>query len=79
VVRPEPFDSRAEASAWPAALRDDRKAALAERDAAVRVLNLALRAQRAARADPYIAADQEGLRQAVEAMEAVLRRHRLRG
>ena len=55
VVRPRPFDSRAGASAWLAALRDDGEAALAERDAAVRVLNLALRAQRAARADPYIA------------------------
>jgi hypothetical protein len=55
VVRPEPFDARAEASAWLAALRDDREAALTERDAAVRVLNFALRAQRAARADPYIA------------------------
>lgn len=55
VVRPEPFDSRAGASAWLAALRDDREAARAERDAAVRVLNLALRAQRAARADPYVA------------------------
>jgi hypothetical protein len=55
VVRPEPFDSRAGASAWLAALRDDREAAQGERDAAVRVLNLALRAQRAAHADPYIA------------------------
>jgi hypothetical protein len=55
VVRPEPFESRAEASGWLAALRGDREAALAERDTAVRVLNLALRAQRAARADPYIA------------------------
>jgi hypothetical protein len=55
VVRPEPFDSRAGAATWLAALRGDWEAALAERDAAVRVLNLALRAQRAARADPYVA------------------------
>jgi hypothetical protein len=55
VVRPEPFDSRAGAATWLAALRGDRDAALAERDAAVRVLNLALRAQRAARGDPYVA------------------------
>jgi hypothetical protein len=55
VVRPEPFDSRDAASAWLDALRGDYQAALAARDAGVQVLNRALRAQRAAAADPYLA------------------------
>jgi hypothetical protein len=55
VVRPEPFLSRQDASAWLETLRRDERAALAQRDAAIRVINRALRAQRAAAADPYAA------------------------
>jgi hypothetical protein len=55
VVRPEPFPTRADASAWLETLRRDERAALAQRDAAIRVVNRALRAQRAAAADPYAA------------------------
>jgi hypothetical protein len=54
VVRPDSFASREAASAWLGALRRE-EAALAERDAAVRVLNRALHAQRVAAADPYVA------------------------
>lgn len=54
VVRPEPFDSAERASAWLAELRRDDEAAEAELSAAVRVLNHAMRAQRAATADPYV-------------------------
>ena len=55
VVRAEPFESRDAASSWLARLRGDESAARAERDAALRVVNRALRAQRAATADPYVA------------------------
>ena len=55
VVRPDPFHSREAASAWLGALRDDEAALHEELHAAVRVLNRALRAQRAAAADPYVA------------------------
>jgi hypothetical protein len=55
VVRPEPLASRDEAAAWLAGLRGDDEAIQAELDAAFGVLNRALRAQRAATADPYLA------------------------
>jgi len=55
VVRPDPFASAEEARAWLAALRGDEDALDAELDAALRVLNRALRARRAATADPYLA------------------------
>jgi hypothetical protein len=50
IARAAPFASKTEASAWLSSADVD-----AERDAAVAVLNRALRAQRAATADPYIA------------------------
>jgi hypothetical protein len=55
VVRPEPFRSREQAAAWLARLGGDEEAVLAELDAALTTLNKALRAQRAAAADPYVA------------------------
>jgi hypothetical protein len=55
VVRAEPFGSRDEAAAWLASLRGDEDAVEAELDAALRVLNRALRARRAATADPWLA------------------------
>jgi hypothetical protein len=55
VVRPEPFDSPEEAAAWLAALRADADELGAEVEAGVRVVNRAIRAQRAATADPYVA------------------------
>jgi hypothetical protein len=55
VVRPEPFASADLAGSWLARLRDDEDAADIELGSAVRVLNQALRAQRAAAADPYSA------------------------
>jgi hypothetical protein len=55
VVRAEPFESRAEASKWLAGLRRDPNACDAEMDGALRVLNRALRAYRAATADPWLA------------------------
>jgi hypothetical protein len=55
VVRPQPFPSRDEAAAWLAGVRGDDDAVQAELDAALGVLNRALRAQRAATADPYLA------------------------
>jgi hypothetical protein len=64
VVRPEPFLSLDAASAWLETLRRDERAALVQRDAAIRVINRALRAQRAAAADPY-AADVSGERSLV--------------
>jgi hypothetical protein len=54
VVRPEPFASREAASAWLAELRRDSDARDAELDRALAILNRALRAQRAAAADPYV-------------------------
>jgi hypothetical protein len=55
VVRPEPFGSGDEAAGWLGALRADEDGLEAEVEAGVRVLNRALRAQRAATADPYVA------------------------
>jgi hypothetical protein len=54
VVRPEPFRSRREAADWLAALRSDATGAQAELDNALRVLNRALHARRAATADPWL-------------------------
>ncbi len=65
VVRPEPFASADLAGAWLAGLRGDEDAAGIELGSALRVLNRALRAQRAAAADPY-AADVSGERALVE-------------
>ncbi len=50
IVRAAPFPSRADAEGWLAGLDLE-----AERDTAIAVLNRALRAQRAAAADPYVA------------------------
>jgi hypothetical protein len=55
VVRPEPFGSREEAADWLAGLRGDEEGCEAELDAALRTLNRALRALRAATADPWLA------------------------
>ena len=55
VVRPEPFGGREEAADWLTLMRSDLEARDEEVAAAVRVLNRALRAQRAASADPYVA------------------------
>jgi hypothetical protein len=55
VVRPEPFSSREEAAAWLSRLRGDEEAAEAAAENAVRTLNRALRARRAATADPWLA------------------------
>ena len=55
VVRPEPFGSRREAADWLAALRADSEACDAELDTALRILNRALHARRAATADPWLA------------------------
>jgi hypothetical protein len=54
VVRPEPFASREAASAWLAGLRRDSDARDTELERALAILNRALRAQRAAAADPYV-------------------------
>jgi hypothetical protein len=54
VVRPEPFGSREEAGAWLATLRANDSAMEEELDEALRVLNRALRAHRAATADPWL-------------------------
>ena len=54
VVRPEPFASPEAASAWLAGLRRDAEARDAELAQALAILNRALRAQRAAAADPYV-------------------------
>jgi hypothetical protein len=54
VVHAEPFGSREEASAWLAGLRTDEDSAGAAVDGAVRTLNRALRARRAATADPWL-------------------------
>jgi hypothetical protein len=53
VVRPEPFGSREEAESWLASLRRDDDALQAELDSALRVVNRARAAQRAAAGDPY--------------------------
>ena len=54
VVRPEPFGSREEAGAWLEALRRDDDRIEEELDGALRILNRALRASRAAGADPWL-------------------------
>jgi hypothetical protein len=54
VVRPEPFGSRRAASEWLNELRRDADAARAAVDGAVLTLNRALRACRAATADPWL-------------------------
>jgi hypothetical protein len=53
VTRPSPFGETAEAEAWLTGLRGDSDAADAEVDAAVSMLNRAIHAHRASRADPY--------------------------
>jgi hypothetical protein len=55
VVRPEPFASGEAASAWLASLRGSEEAARTELGHGLRLVNRALRAQRAAAADPYAA------------------------
>jgi hypothetical protein len=55
VVRPEPFPTAEAASAWLDELRRDAEAREAELARAIGILNRALRAQRAAAADPYVA------------------------
>ena len=55
VVRPESFDSRADARAWLTSLRRGDVAVDSELAAAIRVVNRALASQRAAAADPYAA------------------------
>jgi hypothetical protein len=54
VVRPEPFGSRDEAADWLAGLRGNDAAMSEELERALRILNRALRAHRAATADPWI-------------------------
>jgi hypothetical protein len=54
IVRPEPFGSREEAARWLAALRSNDSAMREELDSALRTLNRALRAGRAAAADPWL-------------------------
>ena len=54
MMRPAPFGSGDEAADWLAALRGDDEAVQAELAGALAVLNRALRARRAARADPYV-------------------------
>jgi hypothetical protein len=61
IVRPAPFGSPREAESWLASLRRDYGAARAELAAALRVVNRARAAQRAAAGDPYagdVSADQ---------------------
>ena len=55
VVRPEPFGSPGEAAAWLDSLRGDHDGMQAAVDGALRTLNRALRARRAATADPWLA------------------------
>jgi hypothetical protein len=55
VVRPEPFGSREEAAWWLAELRANDGAMEEELERALRILNLAVRARRAATADPWLA------------------------
>jgi hypothetical protein len=54
VVRPEPFGSREEASRWLAGVRANDSAMQDELEEALNVLNRALRAHRAATADPWV-------------------------
>ena len=54
IVRPEPFGSRDEAARWLSHLRANDAAMESELDAALRILNRALRALRAATADPWL-------------------------
>jgi hypothetical protein len=54
VVRAEPFGSGDEAAAWLASLRGNEDAVQAALDGALRTLNRALRARRAATADPWL-------------------------
>jgi hypothetical protein len=54
VVRPEPFESREAAAGWLAALRSNDSAMRDELDTGLRTLNRALRAHRAATADPWL-------------------------
>jgi hypothetical protein len=54
IVRPKPFGSREEAARWLADLRANDAAMESELDAALRILNRALRALRAATADPWL-------------------------
>jgi hypothetical protein len=53
VTRPSPFGDADEAEAWLSGLRADADAADAEVDAAVAMLNRAIHAHRASRADPH--------------------------
>jgi hypothetical protein len=55
VVRPEPFPTAEAAAAWLDALRRDSDQRDAELERALAIVNRALRAQRAAAADPYVA------------------------
>lgn len=55
VARGAPFSDRSEAAGWLAGLRSDPDALDAELASALGVLNRALRAQRVAAADPYVA------------------------
>jgi hypothetical protein len=55
VVRPEPFAGPEEAAVWLGELRRDADARDAELGRALAILNRALRAQRTATADPYVA------------------------
>lgn len=64
VVRPDPFPSPDAAAAWLAELRADQDAARDELGTGLRLVNRALRAHRAAAADPY-AADVSGERSLV--------------
>ena len=55
VVRPSPFASPEEAGQWLSRLRSEQEEAERELECAVAVVNSALRAQRAATADPHVA------------------------
>lgn len=54
VVRAQPFISAEEAASWLEGVRGDEKAREAEADDALRRVNAAIRAQRAAAGDPYL-------------------------
>ena len=55
MVRPSAFGSPDDAGEWLSRLKGDREEAQRELDRAVAIVNRALRAQRAAAADPYVA------------------------